>query len=107
MTRLNENIPMTRLNDNSPLTRQTGFSDNEKGHVPDNLDPEPSSSDSSLKKSFSDLSSKKNNRDKKKNVVKTGKMTCQTHLRSTIQTRPMTVITDASGIKRRAIRKRI
>ena len=57
---------MTRLNGNSPLTRPTEFSENEKGHVPDNLDPETSSSDLSSKKSSSDLASRKKKRDKKK-----------------------------------------
>ena len=49
MTRLIENIPMTRLNENIPLTRPTKFSETEKGHVPDNPDPEPSSSELSSK----------------------------------------------------------
>ena len=81
--------------------------ENEKGHVPDNPNPEPSSSDSSSKKSSSDSSSKKKKLDKKKSVVKTGNMTRQTHLRATILTRPMTVIADASGKKRRATERRI
>ena len=97
---------MTRLNENIPLTRPTEFPENEKGHVPNKPDPEPSSSDLSSKKSLSESSSKKKKRNKKKNVVKTGKMTCQTHLRATILTFPMTVITYASNIKRRAIGKR-
>ena len=46
MTQLNENIPMNRLNKNIPLTRLTEFLENEIGDVPDNPDPEPSSSDS-------------------------------------------------------------
>ena len=73
---------MTRLNENIPLTRPTEFPENEKGHVPNKPDPEPSSSDLSSKKSLSESSSKKKKRNKKKNVVKTGKMTCQTHLRA-------------------------
>ena len=36
--------------ENILLTRPTEFSENEKGHVPDNLDPEPSLSDSLLKR---------------------------------------------------------
>ena len=73
MTRLNENIPITRLNENSPLTQPTEFSENEKDHVPDNPDPEPSSSDLSSKKSQSGYSSKKNKYDKKKNCRKNRK----------------------------------
>ena len=57
---------MTRLNENIPLTQPTEFPENEKGHVPDNPYPEPSSLYSSLKKSLSDSSSKKNKHDKKK-----------------------------------------
>ena len=49
---------------------------------------------------------RKRNATKKKGVVKTGNMTHQTHFRATIQNRPMTVITDASDIKIRAIRKK-
>ena len=66
MIGLNENIPMTRLNENSAPTRPTEFLENEKGHVSDNLDPEPSLSDSSSKKSLSDLSSNKKELDKNK-----------------------------------------
>ena len=44
LTRQDENIPLTRLNEDIPLTRTTEFSENEKGHVPDNSNPEPSSS---------------------------------------------------------------
>ena len=73
MTHLTENIPMTQLNENSPLTQPTEFSENEKGHVLDNPDPEPSLSDSSSKKSSSDSSSKKNKRDKNKNRRKNRK----------------------------------
>ena len=45
LTWLNENIPMTRLNENITLTRPTESSENVREHVPDNPDPEPSSSD--------------------------------------------------------------
>ena len=48
---------------------------------------------------------RKRNTIKRKSVVKTEKMTRQTHLRATIQTQPMTVITDRSKIKRSAINK--
>ena len=41
----------------------------------------------------------KENAIKRKSVVKTGKTTCQTHIWATIQTFPMTVITDASDTK--------
>ena len=62
LTRPTENSPLTRPTDFEPLTRSTEFSeDNEKEHVPDDPDPEPSSSDSS---------SKKNKRDKKKKRCK-------------------------------------
>ena len=69
-------------------------------------DPELSSSGSSPKKSLSDLKSKKNKRDKKKNVVSIKDMNSQTHLRATIQILPMTVIADASDSKIRVIGKR-
>ena len=59
ITRLNENIPMTPLHENSPLTRPTESSENEKGQVPENLYPESLSSEMSLKKSLSELSSKR------------------------------------------------
>ena len=67
-----ENISVTRPTSiTDPLTRPTDFpEENEKGHVPDDPDPDPSLSDSS---------SKKNERDKKRIVVNTGKMTHQTH----------------------------
>ena len=42
---------------------------------------------------------------RRKILGKTRKMTRQTHHRATILIRPMTVITDASDIKRRSIRK--
>ena len=98
---------MTQLNENRPLTRPTELSENEKENVPYNLDPEPSSSDSSSEKLLSDFSSKNKAHVKKKNVINTGKMTRQTHLQATILTHPMTVIIDASDIKRRAIKKSI
>ena len=80
--------------ENIQLTQPTEFSkENEKEHVPDDPDPELSSSD---------LSSKKNKHNKKKNVVSAGTMTHQTHHRATIMIRPMTVITDASDSKIRA-----
>ena len=52
VTRLNENIPLTRPTGNSPLTQPTDFEpltrptefsgENEKEHVPDDPNPEPS-----------------------------------------------------------------
>ena len=46
-----ENIPMARPTENIlPHTQPTEFSKNEKGHVPDDPDPEPSSPGSSSKK---------------------------------------------------------
>ena len=50
---------------------------------------------------------RKRNAIRRKSIVNTGKMTRQTHHRATILIRPMTVITEASDAKRRAIRKRI
>ena len=44
---------------------------------------------------------------RRKSVIKTGKMTRQTHLRATILTCPMTVVTGSSDIKIRAIGKMI
>ena len=62
------------------MTRSTEISEeNEKEHKPDELDPEPSSSDFSLNK-------KKRDKNKK-------------HRRATIMIRLMTVIIDASDIK--------
>ena len=48
---------------------------------------------------------RKRNAIKRKSVIKIGKMTHQTHLRATIQIRPMTVIIYARDTKRRAIEK--
>ena len=80
-----------------PLTQPTDFpEENGKGHVPDDPDPDPSLSDSS---------SKKKKRDKKKSVINTGKMTRQTHHRSTILVHPTTVVIDVSEVRGRAIRK--
>ena len=103
LTQLNENIPMTRLNENIPMARPTEFSGNEKGHVPDNPDPEPSSSDSLAKKLSLGSTSKKKKRDYNKKHRNTGKTTHQTHLQAMVLTCPMTWITDASDIKRRVI----
>ena len=62
LTRTNEFGPLTRPTEFEHLTRPTEFSkENEKGHVPDDPDPDSSSSDSS---------SKKKKRDKKKNCRK-------------------------------------
>ena len=93
--------------ENIPLTRSTEISKNKKGHKPDNLDPEPSLSESSSKTSLSNSISKKNKRDKKKIVSSIGKMTHQTHIRAMILILPMTVIIDAGNSKIRAIIKRI
>ena len=110
MTRLNENIPMTRLNENSPLTRPTEFSENEKGRVLDNLDPEPSLSD--LLPNESDSSndrkyrkSKSKRRNKKKITGNAQNRTRQTHCRVTLIRLTKIIIKARDAIRRRDIGK--
>ena len=87
------------ISDPEPLTHPTEFLDeNGKGHVLDKPDPDPL---------LSDLSLKKKKHDKKKSVVKTGKMTRQTHHRATVLIRPKTVITDANNVRGKEIGKMI
>ena len=86
------------ISDPEPLTWPTEFSkENGKGHVPDNLDPDPSLLDSS---------SKKKKRNKKKNVVNTGNITRQTHHQA-ILIHPRVVIIDTPDVRGKAIGKSI
>ena len=83
--------------------------ENGKSHVPGDLDPDPSSSDSLSKNLIRRNISIPVNRSKIKAirikiVGNTRKMTHQTH-RQDIMIRPKTMITDAKDVKIRAIGK--
>ena len=97
-TKLPKPMPLTLPTD-SPALPMNFQEENGKSNVPGDLDPDPSFSDSSKKSNLlneiNSSKSKKKKRDKKKNIGKTRKMTCQTHRRATILIRPMIVITDA------------
>ena len=88
------------------MTQSTYISKHSKTYeLGNNLDPEPSSSDS-LWSLSSHSGARKKKRMKKKSVVSIGKMTRQTHLGAMILIRPMTVIIDISDTTIRNIRKR-
>ena len=107
LTRPMESIPLTRpMNfelitwpmDFELLTRPTEFSEeNEKQHVSDDLDPENHRHTHHWRK---------RNAIRRKIVVNTGKMICQTHHQAKILIRPMTAIIYASDVKRISIRKK-
>ena len=108
MTRPKENSPLTRRTDSDLLTRPMDF---EQLAQPTEFQRKMKKRTSQMNRTQNYHSQtrhrRKRNAIRRKNVVNTGNMTRQTHHRVAIMIRPMTVIIDASDVKRRAIGKRI